>query len=93
MGVRKVLGARILDIVGLVSRSYVQYLFLANLVAWPIAYWMTRNWLSNFAFRIDQSIDLFLLPGLVASSLAILTVSGHALRSAQVDPVRVLRSE
>ncbi len=93
IGVRKVLGATVSSIVGLLSLDFVKLVGVAFLLAAPIAYLMLREWLSEFAYRIDLSAGVFLLGGIGAVVIAVLTVSYQALRVATADPVESLRYE
>jgi putative ABC transport system permease protein len=93
IGVRKVLGATVPGIVILLSKEYVKWLALANLLAWPLAYYAMYNWLQNFAFRIDISIWPFLLAGGAALIIALMTVSYQSIKAAVTHPVKCLRYE
>ncbi len=93
IGVRKVLGASVGEIVYLLTREFSRWVFLANLIAWPLAYLAANAWLKNFAFRIDVKIVMFLLIGLATLALALLSVSYQSVRAAQANPVDSLRYE
>jgi putative ABC transport system permease protein len=93
IGVRKVLGARVHDIVLLLSWEFALLVVLGFAVAAPVAYLLMSRWLDEFAYRIELGVGLFLVAGAIAFLLALATVSGQALRAASADPVRVLRSE
>ncbi len=93
IGVRKVLGASVSNIVILVSRTFAIMVLIANLFAWPVAYFAMRNWLDGFAYRTDLSWWIFVLSGAVALAIALFTVSFHALRAALSNPVEALRHE
>jgi putative ABC transport system permease protein len=93
IGIRKALGATEAQVVGLLSREFVQLVGIAFVVAVPVAYWAMSQWLKDFAYRIDLRIGLFLLAGGLALAVALLTVSVQALRAARTDPVNALRSE
>lgn len=93
IGVRKVLGATVSSIVGLLSLDFVKLVGVAFVLAAPIAYLMLREWLSEFAYRIDLSAGVFLLGGIAAVVIAVLTVSYQAIRVATSDPVENLRYE
>jgi putative ABC transport system permease protein len=67
--------------------------FLANIIAWPVAYYSMNKWLQNFAYRIDLSLWIFLLSGLIASLIAMLTVSFQSIKAAMANPVDSLRYE
>lgn len=93
VGIRKVLGASISGIVLLLSKEFTRWVLLANIIAWPIAYFMMNNWLRNFAYRIDLNIWIFLTAGMIALFIALLTVSSHTLRAALANPVESLKYE
>ena len=93
IGIRKALGASVSSIVLLLSKEYVLLVGAANLVAWPIAYFAMTRWLENFAYRIDPAISTFVLGGLLALCIALLTVSYETLKAARANPVDALRYE
>ncbi len=93
IGIRKVLGASIYKICSLLSKEFTQWILLANIVTWPIAWYAMNKWLQNFAYRIDITIWPFLLAGLTAMVIALLTVSWQVIRTALANPVESLRYE
>jgi len=93
IGVRKVLGATVANIVAMLSRDFVKLVLVANLIAWPVAYFAMNKWLQNFAYRIDLGWWVFVLAGGMALFIALLTVSTQAIRAALVNPVEALRYE
>ncbi len=93
IGIRKVLGARTVDIVRLLVWQFSRPVLIANLIAWPIAWWLMRDWLNGFDTRISLTPVPFLLAGSLALGIAIVTVAGHAFRVARTNPVRALRYE
>ena len=93
IGIRKVLGASIANIIHLVSRDLIKLVVFANLVAWPLAYLMMDQWLQDFAYRVGLSWSVFFLSGGTAFIIAILTVTSHALKAALANPVESLRYE
>jgi putative ABC transport system permease protein len=93
IGVRKVLGASVTGIAGLLSKDFVKLVLAANLIAWPIAYFVMNKWLQNFAYRIDIGWWVFALAGGIALIIALLTVSYQAIRAALTNPVEALRYE
>ncbi|HWK58852.1 MAG TPA: ABC transporter permease [Parapedobacter sp.] len=93
VGIRKVLGASVSEIVALLSRDFVKLVFLAILIATPIAWWAMTKWLEDFAYRIDIQWWMFATAGLVAMVIALLTVSWQAIRAAVANPVDSLRDE
>jgi putative ABC transport system permease protein len=93
IGVRKVLGASVPELVALLCSEFAKWVLIANLVAWPAAYYMMINWLQKFAYRTDLSIWIFILSGAMALLIALLTVSSHAIKAAMANPVEALRYE
>jgi putative ABC transport system permease protein len=93
IGIRKALGASVAGIVGLLSKDFLKLVGIAFVVAVPVAYVAMRQWLQEFAYRIDLGVGIFLLAGGLALTVALLTVSYQALRAARTDPVSALRSE
>jgi putative ABC transport system permease protein len=93
IGIRKVLGASALSLAVKLSREFVALVILANVVAWPVAYFAMSKWLQSFAYRISLGPWTFLLAALGALRVAVLTVSTQTLRAASTDPVKSLRYE
>ena len=93
IGVRKVLGARTRDIVRLLVWQFSRPVLIANLVAWPIAWWLMRDWLNGFDTRIALTPTPFLAAGALAVAIAVVTVGAHAYRMARMSPVHALRFE
>ena len=93
IGIRKVLGASLGNIFVLVIKDFVVLIAIAVLIAWPIAYLAMQKWLGNFAYQIDLNFQIFILSGIGALLIGIITISHHALKVANTDPVRSLKSE
>ena len=93
IGIRKVLGASASGVVGLFSREFINLVVLANLIAWPVSYWILSRWLERFAYRIQPGFFLFLLAGLLALCVSLFPVIFLALRAARCDPGESLRYE
>ncbi|WP_353129760.1 ABC transporter permease [Parapedobacter pyrenivorans] len=93
IGIRKVLGATVSGIVGLLSKDFVKLILVAVIIASPIAWWMMNKWLDDFAYRIDIEWWMFVLAGVAAVAIALLTVSWQAIRAAVANPVDSLRDE
>ena len=93
IGIRKVMGASQSSIIKLLNREYAILLIIANGVAWPVAYFAMHKWLKNFAYRAQIDMGIFIFSGILAVSIAFLTVSYHAVRAANADPTKSLRSE
>lgn len=92
-GIRKVLGASVPGLVLLLSREFTRLVLFANLLAWPLAYYAMNQWLQGFAYRVDLGLSTFLIGGLLALLIALLTVSYQALKAATTNPIDTLRYE
>jgi putative ABC transport system permease protein len=93
IGVRKILGASINNIVVLISGSFVRLTFFALLIALPLAWWSMSEWLSDFAYRTKNDLGAYAIAGLAVILLSLLTVSYQAMRAARSNPVSNLRTE
>ena len=93
IGVRKVLGASVFSIVGLLSKDFLKLVLMAIVLASPIAWYAMHRWLQDFAYRVDISWWIFALAGGLAVCIALLTVSFQSVKAALVNPVKSLRSE
>ncbi len=93
IGIRKVLGATAPGIVQLLSREFVKLVLVANVIAWPVAYFVMNKWLQDFAYRIEMGWTVFALAGGIALLIALLTVSTQAIKAALANPVEALRYE
>jgi putative ABC transport system permease protein len=93
IGIRKVLGASVTRVVTLLSREFAVLVLLANLIAWPFAYFTMNKVLQNYAYRIDLGWWVFALAGGLALLIALLTVSSQAIKAALANPVEALRYE
>ncbi|PSR55078.1 ABC transporter permease [Adhaeribacter arboris] len=93
IGVRKVLGATVTNIVSLLSVDFLKLVLLANVIAWPLAWWGMNQWLQNFTYRTPISWQLFALAGGAALLIAFVTISFQAIKAAVANPVDALRSE
>jgi putative ABC transport system permease protein len=93
IGIRKVLGASVPSLMGLLSRQFVILVILANVISVPLAYIALTRWLQDFAFRIQLGWDTFTISGVAAILCAILPILMHAFLAARTDPVESLRYE
>ena len=93
IGIRKVLGAAVHEVAAMLIRDYVLLVGLANLVAWPVSYYLMHRWLQDFAYRAPLGLMPFVLSGLLGLAIALLTVGGQAIRAARANPVDSLRYE
>jgi putative ABC transport system permease protein len=90
---RKVLGASVGGITGLLTKEFTKGVLIANVIAWPFAYLVMKSWLQTFAYRIALRVDVFLLSGALACAVALLSVSYQAVRAARANPAASLRYE
>ena len=93
IGVRKILGASVSSIYLLLSQEFLKWVALANIIAWPVAYYAMHRWLQNFAFRITIGWEIFLISGGVALVISVMTVSFQSIKATTTNPVDSLRYE
>ena len=93
IGIRKVLGATVAQLTGLLSRDFLRLVLLSIFIASPLAYWGMHKWLQGYAYRIDISGWTFLIAGCLVAAIAMLTISFQAIRAAVANPANTLRSE
>ncbi len=93
VGIRKVLGASVSRIVGMFTWDFAILVIIANVIAWPVGYFVMKRWLEEFAFRTNISMVTFILTGAIALAIALLTVSFQAVKVALANPVDALRYE
>ncbi len=93
IGVRKVLGASVAGITGLLAKDFMKIVLVSFVLASPIAWWAMNTWLDDFAYRVDLQWWIFALAGVGAVVIAFLTVGFQSVRAALANPVRSLRSE
>lgn len=93
IGIRKVLGASVKGLAGLLSKDFLKLVAISCFVAFPVAWWIMNNWLQEFAYRISMSWWVFVLAGLAAILIALLTVSFQAIKAAIINPIKSLRTE
>jgi putative ABC transport system permease protein len=93
IGIRKVLGASVKGIVFMLSKQFTKWVLLANVIAWPVAYYIMSRWLKSFAYRTDINILIFIISGLLVLAIALLTVSFQSIRAATSNPADSLRYE
>ena len=93
IGVRKVLGASVSSIVIKLLRQFTKWVILANIIAWPLGYFIMKNWLQNFAYRIDLNPSYFILSGFITLLIAIITVSYLTINAANRNPIKSLKYE
>ena len=93
IGLRKVNGARTIEIILMLNRDFIKWVAIAYLIACPVAWYAMNKWLQNFAYRTELSWWIFALAGLIALGIALLTVSWQSWRAATRNPVEALRYE
>lgn len=93
IGIRKVLGATVSDILGMLSKDFLKLVLAGFLIAIPIAFYMARQWLNNFADQVEIGFGVYFFVGVVAVAVAIIAVGYQTIRSALMNPVESLRSE
>ncbi len=93
IGIRKVLGASVSNIVSLLSKDFVKLILISFVIAFPIAWWAMNKWLQAFAYRIDIEWNIFAIAGVFVLLIALLTVSYQAIKAAIANPVKSLRTE
>ena len=93
IGIRKVLGASVTSLIGLLSRDFLRLVLVAIFIASPLAWYIMSHWLSDFAYKIDIEWWMFALAGLLAVGIALLTVSFQSIKAALMNPIKSLRSE
>jgi len=93
IGIRKVLGASMVSIIGLLNKEFIKLVVIANIIAWPFAWYGLRLWLQNFAYRINLGWSTFFLAGVLALVVALITVTYQSIKAATANPVDSLRYE
>jgi len=93
IGIRKVLGASSISITSMLSKEFVKLIIIAALISFPITWYAMNKWLQDFAYRITIQWWVFLLSGILAVAIALITISFQAIKAALANPVKSLRSE
>ncbi|MGZ8537570.1 MAG: ABC transporter permease, partial [Flavisolibacter sp.] len=93
IGIRKVLGASVTNIVGMLSKDFLKLVLVAAVIAVPIAWWAINKWLEDFAYRVSVGWWIFFLAGVAAIIIALGTISWQAVKAALTNPVKNLRNE
>ena len=93
IGIRKVLGATVSNIVVLLSKDFTKWVLVANFLAWPVAYYAMYRWLQGFPYRTPVSWWAFLLAGMLALLIALFTVSFQAVKAALTNPAETIKYE
>lgn len=93
IGIRRVLGATVSQVIVLLSKEFTKWVLVANLIAWPLAYYAARKWLQNFAYKMRIGMDIFILASILALTIALCTVGYQAIKAAVANPADSLRYE
>jgi predicted permease len=93
IGIRKVLGASVTGITSLLSKDFLRLVFISAIIAFPLSWWFMHKWLQNYAYRVTISWWVFVLAGLLALIIALVTISFQSIRAAFANPVKSLRTE
>jgi len=93
VGIRKVMGASVQSLATLLSKHFVKLVLISNLIAWPIAWWAVKTWLQEYAYRVEINWLVFMMAGVAAMAIAVITVSFQAVKAAMANPVKSLRTE
>ena len=93
IGIRKVLGSSVTQIVFLLTSEFARWVIASNFISWPLAYIVMKGWLENFPYRIELGLEVFVFAGLIALLVALITVGGQSWRRAVINPAYTLRNE
>jgi putative ABC transport system permease protein len=93
IGIRKVIGAGVANLVTLMSKDFVALVLIGNVIAWPLAWYAMHEWLQSFSYRIDIGWGVFAFSFLLTLFIALLTISYHCIKTAVANPVKSLRTE
>ena len=93
IGIRKVMGANVADIVGMISKDFIKLVLVAMLFAFPIAWWAIDKWLQGFAYNIGINWWIFIIAGIVVIAITLVTISFQSIKASLANPVKSLRTE
>ncbi len=93
IGIRKVLGASYASLLRLLTKEFIILIVIASAIAFPVVYFIMKNWLENFAYRIELSVWIFLSAGLIALSISVITISSQVIKTARLNPVKMINYE
>jgi len=93
IGIRKVIGASVSNVVLLLSKDFLKLVLIAVIISFPLSWWLMHRWLESFAYRIDIGVMIFVLAGASIIMIALLTISFQSIRAAMMNPVKSLRTE
>jgi ABC-type antimicrobial peptide transport system permease subunit len=93
IGIRKVLGAKVSTVVFMLSKDFLKLVLVAILIAFPLAWWVTTQWLKGFAYRINIGAGVFVIAGLLIILITFVTISFQSIKAALANPVKSLKTE
>ena len=93
IGIRKVLGASVSNVVILLSREFTKWVLIANVIAWPVAFYVMNEWLQNYAYRTTIALEIFFFSLILTMAIAFVTVCYQAIKASLVNPIDALRYE
>ncbi len=93
IGIRKIMGANVINIVGIISKDFIKLVSISTLFAFPIAWWVMNKWLQGFAYSIDVNWSVFVIVGITVLAITLVTVSFQAIKAAITNPIKSLRTE
>jgi len=93
IGIRKVLGASVQNVVGMLSKDFLKLVLIASVIAFPVAWYAMNNWLQDFAYKTDISWWVFALATGIVTAIALITISFQSIKAAMGNPAESLRSE
>jgi putative ABC transport system permease protein len=93
IGIRKVLGATVPQMAGMLSKDFLKLVLLASLIAFPIAWWLMNKWLENYQYHIVLHWSIFLLAGFIAIIIAMMTIGFQSIKASVANPIKSLRTE
>jgi len=93
IGIRKVIGANLPNLLQLLSKDFVVFVLIGNLAAWPLAWYAVHKWLQEFTYRINIQWQVFVLSALLTLIIASITIAWHCIKTARTNPVKSLRTE
>ncbi len=93
IGIRKVIGAGMVNLIQLLSREFLALVMIGNLIAWPLAWWAINSWLQEFTYKVTIGWPVFLVSAILTLCIAVLTISYHCIRTARMNPAKSIRTE
>ena len=93
IGIRKILGSSVSGIVTMISKEFLKLVIVANIIAWPLSYYLMENWLEDFAYRIDFQVTTLIMTGLITAVITVITVSMQSIKAALKNPIKSIKQE